>query len=194
MTDINSDLLERVQKLPIKQRQHFEELVAGGEDNPRETAEQLREGLIDGTCDPHFQMTTILAAAALSDSHTPDRFPTEEQARGGYRNEIRRLREIDSESEVADHLENMLIRLSEKEEADQARAETVTADMKKHQLKVEQTRLDNYEKAYSEMKAARLSELTLIGQMTLEQAEQQFQQIEHASLSASLKRHHGIAA
>ena len=65
---------------------------------------------------------------------------------------------------------------------------------KKHQLKVEQTRLDNYEKAYNELKAQRISELTKWGHMDAEAAEQQFQQIEHASLSASLKRHHGIAA
>ena len=40
---------------------------------------------------------------------------------------------------------------------------------------------------------ARISELTKWGHMDAEAAEQQFQQIEHASLTASLKRHHGIA-
>ena len=193
MTDINSDLLERVQKLPIKQRQHFEELVAGGEDNPRETAEQLREGLIDGTCDPHFQMTTILAAAALSDSHTPDRFPTEEQARGGYRNEIRRLREIDPDDPVATHLEAMLVKLSKREVADQARAETVTADAKQHRLKVEQEKRDAFQKAYDDHKASRIAELSRFDLMDAEQAEKRFLQVEHDNIQQSLMRLHGIA-
>ena len=194
MTEINSDLLERVQKLPIKQRKHFEELVADGEDNPKATAEQLRETLISGETDPHYQMATMLAAAALGDDHTESRFPSEQEARGGYRTEINRLREIDPDDPVANHLENMLVRLSKKEEKDQARAETVSTDAKKHQLKVEQTRLDNYEQAYSEAKQQRINELTRYGNMDTATAEQQFQQIEHASLSASLKRHHGIAA
>ena len=64
---------------------------------------------------------------ALSDSHDEGRFPTEYEARGGYRDEINRLREIDLEDPVATHLEDMLVRLSEKEEKDQARAETVSA-------------------------------------------------------------------
>ena len=111
-------------------------------------------------------------AAALSDSHSESRFPSEQQARGGYRNEIRRLREIDPDDPVATHLESMLVRLSKREVADQARAETVTADAEKHQIKVEQTRLDNYEKAYNEMKAQRISELTKWGHMDAEAAEQ----------------------
>ena len=191
---INADIQSRVQQLPVEQQRFFHEQFEQGEGSPKETADELRKGLIDGSADPHFQVATQLLVAALSDSHSEGKFPTEGEARGGYRDEIKRLRETDPESEVANHLENMLVRLSKKEEADQTRAETVTADMKKHQLKVEQTRLDNYEKAYNEMKAQRISELTKWGHMDAEAAEQQFQQIEHASLSASLKRHHGIAA
>jgi len=130
----------------------------------------------------------------LDEKEKADRAFGQYQVDGGYRTKINRLREIDPEDPVADHLEGMLVHLSEREVADEARIETVTADMKKHQIKVEQTHLDNYEKSYNEMKAQRISELTKWGHMDAEAAEQQFQQIEHASLSVSLKRHHGIAA
>jgi hypothetical protein len=63
MTDINSDVLERVRKLPAKQQKHFHELLEQGEDNPREAASSLRQGLFDGEVDQDFLITSQLAVA-----------------------------------------------------------------------------------------------------------------------------------
>ena len=194
MTQVNSDILERIQKLPIRQRKHFEELVADGEDNPRATAEQLRADLISGETDKDFLMTTQLAVVALSDSHTESRFPSEQEARGGYRNEIRRLREIDPDDPVATHLEAMLIRLSKREEKDIARAETVSADAEQHQLKVAQDAQAAFDAAYAERKQERINELTRFGNMDSATAEAQFLELEHPRISEALARFHGLVA
>jgi hypothetical protein len=65
-----------------------------------------------------MQFNTI---AALNDSHDEGRFPTEAEARGGYQNEIRRLREIDPNDPTAARLEGILNKLSSREETDPSR-------------------------------------------------------------------------
>ena len=107
--------------------------------------------------------------------------------------EIKRLRETDPESEVADHLQGMLDRVRSREQTEMDKAESLSGKAEELRLKWDEEKQAAYKKSYSEAKQRSISELTKWGQMSLEEAEQQFQQIEHASLSASLKRHHGIA-
>jgi hypothetical protein len=190
---INPDIQARIQQLPAKQQKHFHELLADGEDNPREAASSLRQALVDGEVDQDYQLTSQLAVAALTDPHDEGRFPTEAEARGGYQNEIRRLRER-GEDGVADHLKATLDRVHDREEKAQTRAEAFRGTAEKIRLKVEQDRLAAFEKAYAEHKASRIAELSRFSLMDAEQAEARFMEVESAHVSASLKRFHGIPA
>jgi hypothetical protein len=194
MTDINSDVLERVRALPAKQQRRFHDILEDGEDRPKETADKLRKDLSAGKVDKDFLLTSQLAVAALNDSHTPDKFLTEQEARGSYMNEIRRLREIDPDDPTAARLEGILNKLTNREETDRTRAETVKADAEKAHLKADEDRLAAFEKAYAEHKASRIAELSRFSLMDAEQAEARFMEIESAHVSASLKRFHGIPA
>ena len=132
--------------------------------------------------------------AELSDSHSEGMFPTEFEARTSYEQEIKRLREIDPEDPVAGHLQGILDRVRSREQIEMDKAEAFRGKAEEFRRKWDEESQADFEKPYDEAKTQRISELTQFGVMTLEQAEQQLQQIEHASLSASLKRHHGIAA
>jgi hypothetical protein len=194
MTNINSDVLERVRNLPAKQQKHFHELLADGEDRPREAASSLRQALFDGEVDQDYQLTSQLAVAALTDPHDEGKFPTEAEARGGYQNEIHRLREIDPDDPTAAHLEGILTRISDREEADRTRAEETREKAEKLHVQREADQLASYEAAYSEHKQQRVAELSRFNLMDSEQAEARFMEVEHANVSASLKRIHGIPA
>jgi hypothetical protein len=191
---INPDIQARIQSLPAKQQKHFHDLLKDGEDNPRKAASSLRQALFDGEVDQDYQLTSQLAVAALTDPHDEGKFPTETEARGGYQNEIRRLREIDPNDPAANRMQGVLDKLSSREEADQSRAEATREKAEKLQLQREEDQLAAYQKAYADHKAMRVAELGRFSLMDAEQAEERFMQLEHASLSASLKRHHGISA
>jgi len=194
MTEVNSNILERVRALPAAQQKYFHQLPEDGEDNPREAASSLRQALSDGEVDQDYLLASTLAAAALNDPHSPDKFPTETQARQGYRDEINRLRETDEDCPVAAHLEGMLDRLSEREEAAQTKVDEVAQKQEQHQLQQQEAARAAYESSYDARKQERIAELTRWGAMDVQEAEAQFMEIEHPKLSASLMRLHGISA
>jgi hypothetical protein len=138
---INPDIQTRIQQLPAKQQRHFHDLLKDGEDNPRKAASSLRQALFDGEVDQDYQLTSQLAVAALTDPHDEGKFPTETEARGGYQNEIRRLREIDPDDPTAARLEGILNKLSSREATDRTRAETVKKQAEKATSKLMKTGL-----------------------------------------------------
>jgi hypothetical protein len=189
---INPDIQTRIQQLPAKQQKHFHQLIKDGESDPQRAAARLRQDLFDSKVDADFLITSQLAVAALNDPKTESHFPTEAEARQSYRNKISELRELDEDSPAADHLQGVLDRLSSRDEAAQARVEAFKGVAEQLRVKADEEKLANYQKAYQKEKTARIAELTKFGTMDAEKAEQQFMDIEHPRISASLMRYHGI--
>jgi hypothetical protein len=198
MMNYSNQLEQAVNKLTPQAKQYFGVLIAEAEKNPFKSIKDINEGVTNGgDIEPQYHTAAALARTAI---HAVIDGRPETVDLNDRTDALKLIREkiADAEAagdtELAERFRAGITKLADKEEKADAKAEAFSGEAEKLRHKWDEERHAAYEKSFAEHRQQRINELTKWGHLDAAQAEEKFQEVESAHVSASLKRYHGIPA